>query len=221
MYEAIPHQQLKTKQREIRSGFPETVGLRIHRSISWVGRAETEDVDLDAKFLFLWIAFNAAYAKEEDQGIMATGERGRFNEFFSTLVAHDVDQKIYDAIWHRFSGPVRNLMQNKFVFNPFWQFHNGVDEYVDWEIRLSSSAHSFAKAFQEAETPRVLSFVFDRLYVLRNQIMHGGSTWNSGVNRTQVADGSEILSFLMPIFLDIMMDNPESDWGRPFYPVVD
>jgi len=34
--------------------------LRVHRSISWVDRAEAELDDHDARFLFLWIAFNAA-----------------------------------------------------------------------------------------------------------------------------------------------------------------
>ena len=63
--------------------------------------------------------------------------------------------------------------------------------------------------------------MFDRLYVLRNQLMHGGSTWNSAVNRNQVRDGAAIMGFLMPVFVDIMMDNPQADWGRPFYPVVD
>ena len=63
--------------------------------------------------------------------------------------------------------------------------------------------------------------LFDRLYMLRNQLIHGGATWNSTVNRDQLRDGSEILSYLLPIMVDIMMDNPQEDWGRPFYPVVD
>lgn len=33
-------------------------------------------------------------------------------------------------------------------------------------------------------------------------------------------DGDEILGFLMPVFIDIMMDNPNENWGKPFYPVV-
>lgn len=41
------------------------------------------------------------------------------------------------------------------------------------------------------------------------------------MNRDQLRDGSEILSYLLPIMVDIMMDNPQEDWGRPFYPVVD
>jgi len=43
---------------------------------------------------------------------------------------------------------------------------------------------------------------------------------NSGVNRAQVRDGAEILGFLMPAFIDIMMDYPNENWGKPYYPVV-
>lgn len=31
----------------------------------------------------------------------------------------------------------------------------------------------------------ILSILFDRLYVLRNQLVHGGATWNSDVNPTR------------------------------------
>lgn len=67
---------------------------------------------------------------------------------------------------------------------------------------------------------KILSLVFDRLYVLRNQIVHGGSTWGGNVNRQQVRDGAAILGFLMPVFVNLMMENPHEDWGVPFYPVV-
>ncbi|NOX41680.1 MAG: hypothetical protein GXP05_14595 [Alphaproteobacteria bacterium] len=197
------------------------MGLRVHRSISWIGRAEQAEDDHDAAFLFLWIAFNSAYADERALQGIATGERAAFEEFFTKLVALDADQQIYNAIWQRFSGPIRNLMQNRYVFNPFWQFHNGVDGYEDWQDRFTASAHRFANALQSTDTVRVLSFVFDRLYVLRNQLIHGGATWNSAVNRSQVSDSAAILGFLMPVFIDIMMDNPGEDWGQPFYPVVE
>ena len=129
-------------------------------------------------------------------------------------------RRIYSALWQRFSGPVRLLMENRYVFNPFWQHHNGIDGYEDWAERFKISARSFAGAFQSGDTAKVLSLVFDRLYVLRNQLVHGGATWNGSVNRAQVRDGAEILTFLMPVFVDIMMDKPLEDWGRPFYPVV-
>lgn len=61
MKDVLDHAALKTRQRAIRSGFPETMGLRAHRAISWIGRAEACGEDDDARFIFLWIAFNAAY----------------------------------------------------------------------------------------------------------------------------------------------------------------
>lgn len=197
------------------------MGLRAHRAISWIGRAEACGEDVDARFIFLWITFNAAYADEQEFQAVAPGERAAFVEYFARLVALDQDQRIYKALWQRFSGPVRMLMENRYVFNPFWQYHNGIEGFEDWEERFKTSARSFAQSFQTGDSVRVLSFVFDRLYVLRNQLVHGGSTWNSGVNRAQVRDGAEILGFLMPVFIDIMMDNPNEHWGKPCYPVVE
>ena len=220
MTKAIDHAALKTKQRAIRDGFPETMGLGVHRAISWIGRGEACDDDDDARFIFLWIAFNAAYADEQEFQSIATGERAAFVDFFRRLDQLDKDRRIYKALWQRFSGPVRMLMENRYVFNPFWQHHNGIDGFDDWEDRFKASARSFAQSFQTGDTARALSFVFDRLYVLRNQFVHGGSTWNSNVNRSQVQDGAEILEFLMPVFVDTMMDNPDEDWGRPFYPIA-
>ena len=220
MSDTLDFERLKSKQRSIRAGFPDTSGLRVHRAISWIGRAEACEKDDDACFIFLWIAFNAAYADEREFQSIAPGERTAFVDYFGKLVALDSKRRIYNALWEKFPGPVRLLMQNKFVFNPFWQHHNGMDGFADWEKQFAASLRSFNTAFQRGDTARVLRLAFDRLYVLRNQLIHGGSTWNSNVNRAQVRDGAAMLGFLMPVFIDIMMDNPENDWGKPFYPVI-
>ncbi len=220
MKDVLGYEALKEKQRSIRNGFPETLGLRAHRAISWIGRAEDCGDDNDARFIFLWIAFNAAYADEREFQQIPPGERAAFINYFGRLVARDESQRIYGALWHRFSGPVRMLMDNRYVFNPFWQHHNGIGGFEDWEERFKVSSRKFTQAFQASDSIRVLTFVFDRLYVLRNQLVHGGSTWNSHVNRAQVHDGAAILGFLVPVFVDLMMDNPQEDWGLPFYPVV-
>ena len=130
-------------------------------------------------------------------------------------------QRIYDAIWDNFSGPIRVLLHNKYVFAPFWKHHNGVEGFGDWEEWFRASERRFRRALEERDTVRVLRFVFDRLYLLRNQIVHGGATWNSRVNRDQVRDGTAILAFLMPVFVDFMMDHPPEDWESPFYPIVE
>jgi hypothetical protein len=132
----------------------------------------------------------------------------------------DNEQKIYNAVWKRYSQEIRLLLENKYVFAPFWQYQNGMAEYANWEERLASSRRVIASALTQRDTSLILSVLFDRLYVLRNQVMHGGATWNSSVNRSQIRDGSAVMDTLLPIFIELMMDHPQREWGKPFYPVV-
>lgn len=216
---ASTYERLKEKQRRLRDGFPEPLGLRVHRAISWIGRAERETNDLDAAFIFYWIAFNAAYAADiaVDAGV---SERSSFGAFFGKLIALDREKRIYSEIWTRFPGPIRMLLDNKFVFQPFWNHKNGMAGYEDWEASFAASRELSLRALTRNDTERVLSIVFDRLYVLRNQILHGGATWGGKVNRAQVADGARLLGALVPVFVDLMLENPGLDWGRPYYPVA-
>ena len=209
---------LKDKQRELRSGFPEALGLRVHRAISWLFRAECEEDDDDVRFILLWIGFNSAYAGE----ILHDGlnERGVFKNYFEILVYLDHHQRIYNCVWGRFPEEIDILLRNKYVFAPFWNHANGKPGSEGWAESLSASQRAVGFAFSDRDTTRILSIVFDRLYVLRNQLLHGGATWDSTINRNQVRDGAAILGWLLPIFIDIMMDNPQRDWGKPFYPVV-
>jgi hypothetical protein len=214
------YSSLKKKQRNIRSGFSSDVGLRVHRCLSWLNRAEQASDDFDASFIFYWISFNAAYAEEirDDNTI---GERSAFDGFFHKLIELDSDNQIYDTVWDRFSQSIRLFLDNQYIFQPFWKYQNHVDGYDDWKDRFDRSKRRFNRALVNHDTRIVLGMLFDRLYVLRNQLVHGGATWNSSVNRDQVRDGARILGFLVPIFVDLIMDHPEVNWGLPYYPVVD
>lgn len=216
---SLSHEALKAKHRRLRDGHPEPVRVRVHRALSWLGRAEAEDHDEDVRFILLWIGFNAAYAADLDRAL--DGARDHFNSFFDRLVSLDQDQRIYEAVWQRFSNEIRLLLNNKYVFSLFWAHQNGVRGNDDWADRLAASHRAVNAAMTRHDTPRLLSVIFDRLYVLRNQLIHGGATWNSSANRDQVRDGAAVMGWLLPIFIDIMMDHPEHEWGMPHYPVVD
>lgn len=217
----VRHSDLKAKQRLLREGFPQDLGLRVHRAISWIGRAEAETQDHDAAFVFLWIAFNAAYADGRDMDSdRSLGDRAQFVAFIDRLVALDDAARLYGVVWDRFRGPIAQLMQNRFIYRPFWLNRNGMAPGDDWARRFRSSAERFVRAMADRDTAHVLGQVFDRLYMLRCQIMHGSATWNGRVNRAQVRDAAAIMRAVMPVVVDIMMDHPEEDWGQPFYPVV-
>jgi hypothetical protein len=43
----------------------------------------------------------------------------------------------------------------------------------------------------EALYSKSIKVMFDRLYTLRNQLLHGGATWNGAVNRAQITQGAD------------------------------
>ena len=212
---------LKDKQRALRAGFPEALGLRVHRAISWLGRSEQEP-DSDVRFIRLWIGFNAAYASNIGQAFEQIGsERETFTTFFDALNEFDSERRIYRTVWDRFSQEIRILLDNRYIFGPFWKHHNGDSAFSDWAARLDRAKTAVNHALLRRDTTTLLSILFDRLYVLRNQLVHGGATFESAVNRAQVRDGCAILGTLLPLFIDLMMENPDWAWGMPHYPVVD
>ena len=84
---SLKYEQLKAMQRERREHFSDSLRLRSHRALSWLQRAEMAD-DLDGRFIFLWIAFNAAYATEVDASHRNTAQ-DHFREFFQRICALD------------------------------------------------------------------------------------------------------------------------------------
>lgn len=211
---------LKEKQRALRESFPEALALRVHRGISWLMRAEREE-DSDVRFILLWIGFNAAYAGNIGHAVDGVGsERDAFMGFFATLNGFDGQQRIYKAVWQRFSQEIRVLLANQYIFGAFWKHHNGEPGYADWGARLDRANVAVSAALRRQDTTTILSILFDRLYILRNQLVHGGATFGGSVNRDQVRDGGAVLGFLLPIFIDLMMDQPDHPWRMPHYPVV-
>lgn len=193
-------------------------GLRMRRATSWLDRAAREGGDPDAAFIFCWIAFNAAYADEREER-----EWVLFDDYFYRILNLESGRVIHRAVWQRFRGPIDEFVGNRFVHWRFWEHQDGKEGADDWTRRLEQDQRRVREALARQrthETKDVLRILFSRLYVLRNQLLHGGATWNSSVNRRQVGDGARVMFFLVPIFVDVMLDNPGEDWGTPRFPVV-
>lgn len=210
---------LELKER-FRAGFdeyPESTRIRLHRAISWLKRSEQEVDDPDARFIFQWVAFNAAYAREFDE---AASERAKLREFLERLDAVDSRGDLKRLVQHTYSGSIRLLLDNKFVFEPFWRALRDHDSSGRWEEQFAGSKRAALQHFMAGNTATSLTIVFDRLYVLRNQLVHGGATWSSRLNRQQVKDASQLMGELVPTILGIMLDSPSTNHGDLLYPVV-
>lgn len=143
-----------------------------------------------------------------------------FKAFLEKLCALDKAGRFDALVWREFSGSIRVLLDNPFVFNSFWEYQRGKISAEQWQERLSDGKRLAQRALASNNTPMVLGIVFNRLYTLRNQLMHGGATWNSAVNRDQVRDCVNLLGKLVPLVIEVMLDNPNTLWGDACFPVV-
>lgn len=210
------HDSLKERHRELRDTLPESGSLRVHRALSWLKAADGAEND-DAKYIFLWIAFNAVYAQEISKGDNFS-EKGTFQDFLARLIAVDSDDLLYDLIWNNYSGKIRLFIDNPYVSQQFWDFQTGRLSEAEWKRRFDGSKRAAQIALTQKDAATFAGILFDRLYMLRNQLVHGGATWESGVNREQVRDGSRILADLIPAIIYLVMENPSEEWGIPCFP---
>lgn len=208
---------LKSFFDQHRDAYPDNLNLRLHRALSWLQKAENSQDDLDIQFISLWVSFNAIYARE-----LGTHSSDRYNfvEFLRHVCQLDKDKNIYQLIWQKFSQSIRTMLNNRYVFQPFWDHHNGKISQAAWQEDFTKSNKKAYQALSNKDTDAMMIVIFDRLYTLRNQLVHGGATHGSSLNREQLSNGCLVLQALLPIIIKIVMDNPNQDWGQPFYPVV-
>jgi hypothetical protein len=196
---------------------PEHLNVRLHRAISWLKCAEENATNIDLQFISLWIAYNACYAIDEKVDNEST-ERKQFNDFITKLVSHDYENRFFNLLWNKYSGPVRMIIENQYTFKTFWDAQRG--DNVNWKKLFDQSIKDANRFLTKNDVAKLIEVLLDRLYTLRNQIVHGGATYKSKVNRAQVKDACNILKLFIPIIIDIMMENKNEDWGVIFYPVI-
>lgn len=215
----MTHDELKQRHRQERDAQPGNLRLRIHRALSWLKRAELAGEDMDGRFIFLWIAFNAAYAFEIDESERLS-EQVTFRCFLEKLCGLDRDKRIAALVWKEFSGSIRLLLDNPYVFQTFWDFQRGKITETEWKERFAKGKKAAQLALASGNTPALLCVTFNRIYTLRNQIIHGGATCGGTVNRDQLRDCVNFLGKLVPLVIEVMMSHPETLWGDACYPVV-
>ena len=215
-------EQLKTRHRAERGPWHPNLSLRVHRALSWLHRAEqlAGQDDVDGQFVLLWIAFNAAYATDIDEKYRES-EQQTFRGFLEKLTSLDAGEKRFDGlVWQEFPRSIRVLLDNQYVFADFWKFQNGSMTEDAWKASFAAANRAAHKAMGRLDTVTVLSVVLARIYTLRNQVLHGGATCGSSVNREQLRDCTHFMAKLVPLVIEVMMDHPETLWGDAVYPVV-
>lgn len=201
---------------------------RVKRARSWVQLAqelEADDgtatpTDPQQMFVLYWIAFNSMYGRVNET------ERGRYLRpidddakwFIGQILRLDSQGRIRSAIEpESLRKDAENLLSSHFLFDGYW-----CDGYTgDVRARLGDQAKKAIDTFEEGQLESFLmTLIWGRLRVLRNQIFHGGSTNRDSLNAHTLGPALRIMKALIPTFLDVMeaREDKQTDWPRIPYP---
>ena len=220
---------------------------RIDRMSTWISHAEAEAIsgekEAHIRFLFYWIAYEAAYHMNET-GESEGGHGKERREFHLRLASHDRGR--LQSILRAQKDDVVGILELRQAHPSFWKVRkvrkgskDKVAETAEaWERDFGKWVRSARKRLNEAATERTgrdephdavryqrkiagtLNDLFENLSVVRHQIAHGGSAGSGSRGRTQVIRGAKLLSAFVPCFHEVIEDKPNEDWGEPPFPRV-
>ena len=223
-FEQLDRRRLEIWPRRVE----DSIALRMRRATSWLQRAELamdamEVEDYDAACIFYWIALNAAYAQDIPLGL-ARGrtwtETDEFKAFADKVFARDTGNSLAKLVFDVSRKAILRLTEDVYLYKGYWLSRNGVYSGQGWRSRFEKECISARQHLMRGDyrlVREILPVIFDRLYVLRNQLVHGGATWRSSVNRTQIETGATVLATIVPSIISIMLENSSEDWGPCFY----
>lgn len=220
----LSFQGLSKKWDENKNTYSDYFQLRLRRAFSW-WKASINTNSHDEKFIFLWISFNSIYSCTESdnvellkkKNIFKSYERTQLEDFFKKIAIVDNEKKINEFFLKNFTNMMRVFIHNRWVFNQYWEFINGNISEFEWKKEFDKQNRIAARSIVEGNICLFCNILFGRLYILRNQLMHGAATYEGSKNRDQVIDGAKILNSLIPMLIFIMLENHQMDWGKPYY----
>lgn len=193
--------------RQARQSF----SVRIWRGLSWLERSELDTLDVEGRFISLWIAFNAVYGQLQEDGWNAP-DHATWQRFLAEIVRLDGLDKLGNLLYD-VQVPVLRLIENKYIYRDFWLCQSNIAD------ELAARRKQAIGNFNRRQWVPILQELFERLYILRQQVMHGAATVNSSLNRACMKSSTGILSLLVPVIIEIMLQaGPDVDWGQICFP---
>ena len=188
--------------------------IRFHRACSWMQRAEqaTKD-DFDLALLSNWIAFNSLYGQWDHEAKEPLADCDCWRRFLERMLDLDKGNHVIDVLVEN-NPLVMSIFEDEFLSRYFWQEPTGK--------RASQSKKTMYDArtwFIQGNWLLILDRLFERLYLLRCQLVHGASTFNSSMNRTAIRHCFQAMDHLLRAFLQVWISfGADEDWGVMCYP---
>jgi hypothetical protein len=157
-------------------------------------------MDLDGRFIFLWIAFNSLYgqAKYRLRGPGRGPEERDIETFLGLVVRLDRDGRV-DRELRAVRGAAEELIADPFLDDDCW---------MRWDAEGIRDFDRRRETAIRRDDPRpTLRQVFRRLYVLRREVFHGCATAKGSRNRQALKRAVGVLERLFPAIEEIVRNN--------------
>lgn len=214
--------------------YPVSNMIRMQRSLSWMQRFAEEEVDEDIGFILHWIAFESLYGQDDNSQFTTRDNKPtvlqEIVKFFDELEKSERDRsKLVNAAIEMLDD-INSTFANPYISNEAWAV------YYKGSTKAGSKHNPFAKAADKFKPytqsklkdphqfNKVIKDLFQRLYLVRNQLFHGNASYKQDKS-PQVVSAFHILRKLMPLIVEIMLrsleDNLGSErWGKVPYPRI-
>lgn len=180
----------------------DAIEIRLHRARSWFRKARkaADNADLDAQFVFLWIAFNALYGTPRYLRSRDETYSGETEDFLAFLdEAERLSHGRFDACLGRVESHAREILLSPFLNIECWRQWDRAG-VRDRQRRRASSCNTYDKAHRVGR-------VFLQLYTLRNQVLHGAATDGGQRNRESLKHAIPILDVFVPACIELVAEH--------------
>ena len=196
---------------------------RVSRALSWYEVSKESDSDSDERLMFSIIAFNALYAQPRMPQNHADSQDSQAQDYENRKAFLG---KIFNLQRHYLfdwsSGEIVRLIEIRsfqYLSNIYWRKSIFPQQKHSLLEKEKEQAREKTSKQIKKKDSKPLEDAVERVYLLRNQLLHGLSAYKDSYNRKQVGLCSEFMFALVGRMIKTVINDDSEDWGKvPFSP---
>lgn len=205
---------------------------RITRMNIWLEHAESISEGENSEhisFLYYWIAYESAYQQFDPNGKKRKykSEENKRETFHKIIAGCDHGLDELKGALKECEPQAVKLLELRQANPCFWR-HNGEPwskSSKKWEDYFKLKSEFATNILKKENKDRediceALNSLFNNLSIVRNQVVHGGSSGKDSHGISQVKLGKEIMELIIPVFRKCIEENISENWGEPPFPRV-
>ena len=201
---------------------------RLTRSDSWLCAAtrlesseDGKEIDAQTVFIYRFIAFNSLYGMWKFEGSAKQTWQQLDHFWDNVLILHSEDRKHKGVILRAALAHCQSywlqLIENEFLDNGYWASE---EHRVGFKEKYRAAKFRALERLSQQDYKYLLHSIFSRVGMLKNQIVHGGTTFGrASLGWGSVQSANPVLRSLIPAFHMLISQYPDSvTWPPIPYP---